>query len=143
MNGYTVSLLFAFFAGVLAATQGTINSLVGKTAGQYVMIIGVSLIQALLASLLLFRSGGTLPGPILPWIMAAGIMGVGIMFGVSASIPTIGALTAFVLLILGQIVASALIDHFGWFGVTRAPITLQKIGSLLVILAGVYWLVKS
>jgi len=52
-------------------------------------------------------------------------------------------MTAFVLLIFGQIVASALIDHFGWFGVTRSPLTLQKIGSLLLILTGVYCLIKS
>jgi len=143
VNGYGVSLLLAFLAGVLAAIQGTINSLVGKTTGQYVMIIGVSLVQMVLAALFLFRGGGALPVTILPWIVAGGIMGVVIMFGVSASIPAIGAMTAFVLLIFGQIVTSALIDHFGWFGVTRSPLTLQKIGSLLLILTGVYCLIKS
>ncbi|MGM0874797.1 MAG: DMT family transporter [Bacillota bacterium] len=46
------------------------------------------------------------------------------------------------LIITGQIISSALIDHFGLFGVAR-PLTLQKISSIVVIMIGVIWLVKA
>ncbi len=61
MNTYIVSLLMAFTAGVFAATQGAINAFIGKSTGQFIMIIGVSLVQALSAVFFLLRSGGTLP----------------------------------------------------------------------------------
>lgn len=143
MNTYIVSLLMAFTAGVFAATQGAINAFIGKSTGQFIMIIVVSLIQALSAVFFLLRSGGTLPLHMIPWIIIAGVLGTGIMFGVATSVGNIGALTVFVLLILGQIAASAVIDHFGAFGAPRQPITLQKLGSLLVIMGGIFWLVKA
>ncbi|MGC5327623.1 DMT family transporter [Brevibacillus sp. SYSU BS000544] len=143
MNSYVVSLLLAFGAGLFLSVQGAINSFIGKTTGQYVMIIGVSIFQVIFASFFLLRAGGSLPINIIPWLAIAGAMGVGIMYSISASVGNIGTLLVFVLLILGQIFASSFIDHFGALGTPKQPLNLHKIGSLLVILAGVFWLVKS
>lgn len=143
MNSYVVSLLLAFAAGLFAAVQGAINAFIGKTTGQYIMIIGVSIVQVIVALFFYYRSGGVFAVQMIPWMAIAGAMGVGIMYSVSASVGNIGTLLVFVLVILGQIVASTFIDHFGFFGTPRQPINLHKVGSLLVILAGVFWLVKS
>jgi transporter family-2 protein len=75
-------------------------------------------------------------------MIVAGVLGVVMMFSVSYSISSIGTLSVYVLVISGQIIASALIDHYGLFGTTR-HITPQKIGSIFVIIMGVFWLVKS
>lgn len=140
--------LFSFFmalsAGLLGACQGSINAHIGKVSGQYAMIIGVSLIQAIVAGLILLRHGyHSIAFGFSPWMFAAGVLGVTMMFGVSSSISSIGASTVFVLVILGQILSSALIDHFGLFGAARMPLTPQKIGSILVIMSGVLWLIKA
>jgi bacterial/archaeal transporter family-2 protein len=143
MNGYVTSILLAFSAGILGAFQGTINSQIGKVSGQYGMIIGVSLVQAIVAGIILMKGGwhiaSSLPSP---WIIVAGGLGVIMMFSVSSSISSIGTLSVFILVISGQIISSSLIDHFGVFGPAR-PLTLQKIGSIVVIMIGVISLVKA
>ncbi len=144
MNGYVVSLVLAFAAGIFISSQSAINAQVGKSAGQYAMIVGVSLAQALVGGMILLRGGwGAFSSLTSPWMLAAGILGVFIMFSISTSIGAIGTLPVFVLVVLGQVIGSALIDHFGMLGADRYPITPQKIGSLLVIMAGVYFLIKS
>ena len=140
------SIMLAFSAGLLGVLQGTINSSIGKAQGQYVMIIGVSLIQIIVAAMLL-RTGGpfsfSFAGVFSPRVLVSGALGVCIMFGVSKATGTIGALPVLVTLIAGQIVASAIMDHWGLMGLSRSPFTLQKLGSILVIAAGIYWLTKS
>jgi transporter family-2 protein len=143
MNGNLISVILAFSAGMLGALQGAINAQIGKASGQYAMIIGVSLIQAFIASMILMRGGWSAFASVSsPWMIVAGALGVIMMFSVSSSISSIGTLSVFVLVILGQIISSALIDHFGLFGTTR-PLSLQKIGSIFVIMLGVFWLIKS
>lgn len=143
MKGYFISVLLAFSAGLLGALQGTINAQAGKVFGQFAMIIGVSLTQVFIASMILMREGWSAFAPVFsPWMIVAGALGVIMMFSISSSISSIGTLPVFVLVILGQIIASALIDHFGLFGTTR-PLSLQKLGSIFVIMMGVFWLVKS
>lgn len=143
MNGNVISIVLAVSSGFLGAFQGSINAQIGKAAGQNAMIIGVSLVQAIVASIILIRGGWKAFSTISsPWMIVAGLLGVIMMFSVSSAISSIGTLSVFVLVLTGQIIASALIDHFGIFGVAR-PVTLQKVGSILVILTGVLWLVKS
>jgi len=140
-----IGFVLAFSAGLLGVVQGVINAHIGKAHGYYGMIIGVSAIQIVVSLLLVRRavSAPTLHLNLLPWMIIAGCLGVGIMFGVSYATGTVGALPVFVLMIAGQIIASAVIDHFGIMGLPRVPFNLSKLGSILVILTGVWWLVKS
>ncbi|MGK3945706.1 DMT family transporter, partial [Streptomyces caeruleatus] len=62
--------------------------------------------------------------------------------GITVSISKIGALVTFVLVVLGQIITSAIIDHFGLLGMEINPINLLKITSILIILVGVFLLIK-
>lgn len=98
-----------------------LNAHIGKIQGQYGMIIGVSVIQIVFASLLLWRMKA--PSPlqfhVLPWIVIAGILGVGIMFSTSYATGKIGTLPVFILIIAGQMVASSVIDHFGLMGLPK------------------------
>ena len=143
MKGYVTSILLAFSAGMLGALQGTINAQIGKVAGQYGMIISVSLVQAIVAGVILLRGGWHIASSFSsPWMIVAGGLGVIMMFSVSSSINSIGTLSVFILVISGQIISSAIIDHFGLFGPAH-PISLQKIGSIFVIMIGVIFLVKA
>lgn len=143
MNGYINGILLAFLAGMFGALQGTINAHIGKSSGQYAMIIGVSLIQVLVASIILLRGGwGALASVSSPWMIVAGALGVVMMYCISTSIGSIGTLSVFVLVISGQIISSALINHFGILGIAQ-PLTLRKIISIGIIMIGVFSLIKS
>ncbi|QJD86412.1 DMT family transporter [Cohnella herbarum] len=144
MKANGLSLLLALSAGMLGVVQGIINAYIGKFLGQYGMIIGVSAVQILVASLVVWRvKSAPLELSMIPWIIVAGMLGVGIMFGVSYATGAVGALPVFVLIIAGQIIASAIIDHFGFMGLPRNSFNLSKLGSILIIAAGVWCLMKS
>jgi transporter family-2 protein len=51
-------------------------------------------------------------------------------------IPTIGAAVTIALTVTGQQVASALIDQFGWLGMTRRALTPGRLLGLVLLIAG-------
>ncbi len=51
-----------------------------------------------------------------------------------------GGLTA--VTIAGQLGLAMVIDHFGWLGVERSPITLAKVAGVVLLALGT-WLVVS
>ncbi|NHW36121.1 DMT family transporter [Paenibacillus aceris] len=136
MLGNEVSFILAFLAGLLGVIQGMMNAHIGKVQGQYGMIIGVSTAQIAVASFLLWRmkSASPLQLQVVPWMVVAGVLGVGIMFGTSYATGKIGTLPVFVLIIAGQMIASSVIDHFGIMGL---PETLLLFPNLEVYY--LYW----
>src|SRR5262245_2019581 len=51
------------------------------------------------------------------WAYLGGACGAVFVFATLVSTPRVGVTTTFVAVILGQVVAAGLIDHFGWLGV--------------------------
>ena len=70
------------------------------------------------------------------WIVFGGFVGALVVAGGAAIAPVTGAAVFIVCLIAGQLVASALIDHVGAFGMVERPIGLVKAAGLGVVLAG-------
>ena len=69
--------------------------------------------------------------------MAWGCLGV---YAISLSIytvPQLGFLTLFGLIIFGQIMMSMLLDHFGWLGVEKTTLNWQRLLGGVVIFIGV------
>lgn len=77
------------------------------------------------------------------WYTVAGVLGLIILTSVMFSITKIGALNMFVLIILGQLMASTLIDQFGLFGSPTIPVKPMRIVSLAIIAFGVFLLLRS
>ncbi|MNC27654.1 hypothetical protein D3C75_758320 [compost metagenome] len=110
------------------------------------MVAGVSLLQVLFSAALLFGKGGSLKvfsAQAVPWMLGSAVLGVVIMLAVSTAIGSIGTLQVYVLLILGQMIISTVIDHFGLFGSPRIVVNPQKLASIVLIAAGVIWFVRS
>ena len=53
----------------------------------------------------------------------------------------VGALTA--LTIAGQLGVAIVIDHFGWLGVTRSPITTAKVLGVMLLALGTWLVVRE
>lgn len=145
---YIISLLFALLSGLLISTQGVINSVGSKLIGTPSMIVWLSLVQAVPPLiLLLFRQQQMGWGQALShgfkWYIASGIIGIVILTVFSFSISTIGASSAFVIAVLGQIIGSAIADQFGLFGTPVRSINPLRIVSIAVIVVGVLLLLKS
>ena len=78
------------------------------------------------------------------WLLSAGMMGAALVFGIAWTLPQVGAGTAFVLMIAGQVIAGMLFSHFGVLGSPVEPISFIKVvGALLLVTgAGIVTLAK-
>ena len=71
------------------------------------------------------------------WLLTAGIMGGALVFGIAWAMPKLGAGTAFVLMIAGQVIAGMIFSHFGLLGSPVERISLIKILGVLLLIGGV------
>lgn len=139
-------LLLAALSGVLMALQGSLNSALSKVVGLLESTFFVHLIGSFFALALLV--GGLGDGKWkhfkeAPWYTyLGGLLGVGIVYLVVASISKVGVAPATTAIILGQVSTAALVDFFGWFGMEPIPFNFWKILGLL-LMAGGAWLLLS
>lgn len=52
--------------------------------------------------------------------------------------PKIGLGNAIFIVLLGQLVAAAIIDHYGLLNVSKAPITLARVAGIGMMIIGIY-----
>jgi transporter family-2 protein len=75
------------------------------------------------------------------WHWSGGLLGAFFIFIAAFAGPRIGALLLMALVLVGQLSMALTLDHFGWAGFREAPVSLGKIGGLLLIVAGI-WLIR-
>src|SRR4030095_7743825 len=70
------------------------------------------------------------------WLLTAGMMGGALVFGIAWAMPKLGAGTAFVLMIAGQVISGMIFSHFGLLGSPVEPFTLVKFIGVVLLIAG-------
>lgn len=140
-----LTLIAGLLGGVSVAIQsviaGAMSQRVGGTASSF--IIHVS--GAILSGLLLVSRGGEniAQWRVLPWYMlGSGVFGVILYLTLNRTLPQLGASAAITLIIVGQLLTSMLIDHFGWFGVTIHSVDATRLLALGLLLVGGYLMVR-
>ena len=76
------------------------------------------------------------------WLWIGGLLGA---FGVSVAIilaPRLGAVNLTIIIVCGQLIASLILDHFGWLGFEKHSINWQRIGGVMLVIAGLVLTVK-
>jgi len=71
------------------------------------------------------------------WAWYGGALGA---FYVATSVivgPRLGAATLLALVVLGQLLTSLLVDHFGWVGFPQHPLSLTRLTGAALLFAGV------
>ena len=71
------------------------------------------------------------------WLLTAGVMGGLLVFGIAWAMPQLGAGTAFVLMIAGQVISGMIFSHFGLLGSPVEPISMMKVFGVVLLVAGV------
>jgi bacterial/archaeal transporter family-2 protein len=145
---HILALFIAFIAGIAMAIQGSINAALGKIIGLLEATFIVHIVGTIIIVLSLFLLGlgrgnfGHLPR--VPWYLyLGGLFGVIIIYGVVASIPRLGVATATTSIIVGQVGAALVIDHFGFFGLEQVHFTWVKaVGVALLALGAKFMLMK-
>ena len=70
------------------------------------------------------------------WLLTAGMMGGALVFGIAWAMPQLGAGTAFVLMIAGQVVSGMVFSHFGLLGSPVEPISIIKVIGVILLVTG-------
>ncbi|ENR5391706.1 DMT family transporter [Providencia rettgeri] len=144
LSGVLLALV-ALFAGVVVPIQAASNALLARQLGHPLWATAISLIISIIVLIpLLFMFKVSRPNfsielfqqPI--WIWFGGLAGMLYLTSALILVPRIGSTTFFVMVIVGQLMISALIEHFGWFGMPQNPVPLGKILGIGLVITGVF-----
>jgi transporter family-2 protein len=143
-----VAVAVAAVVGGVVVTQAPLNSQLGRVVGGLqasAIALGISFLAVLTLATLTDGLGGIRRIGEAPWYVAvggglAGALYVGsIVWTVRAL--GVGGLTA--VTIAGQLALAMTIDHFGWLGVERSPVTVAKIAGVVLLAVGTWLVVRD
>ncbi len=134
----------ALLAGAILPLQAVINGRLSKELGNPVLASLVSfLVGTVCLVLYCVATRAALPNAqtlarIPAWAWIGGLTGAFYMVGVVSLVPRLGVSVTMGLVIAGQITLSALLDHFGLFGVEAHPLNAGRACGIVLLAAGVF-----
>ena len=143
------AVLLTAVTGGLIALQAPINSALGRSIGTFqAAFISFAIGTTLLAVIAgLSRGGfgqiseiGSIPG----WhYLLGGVLGAAYVTTVLVTVRTLGAGGVTAATIAGQLAMSVVVDHQGWLGVERDPVTAVKLLGIALLGAGTFLIVRD
>ena len=142
-----VAVAVAAVVGGLVATQAPLNSQLGRTVGGLqasVVALAVSFVALLALAAVTDGLGGIRRIGDAPLYVAigGGLAGALYVGSIVFTVRALGATGLTAVTIAGQLALAMVIDHFGWLGVERSPVTAAKIAGVALLALGT-WLVIS
>ena len=140
-----VALALATAIGGALAIQAPLNSLLGRTVGGLqatILAFTVGLAALLAVSVVAGGLGGIANAGDAPWwaLVGGGLISALYVGSIVWTVRALGASGLTAATISGQFAIALVVDHFGWLGVERQPITLAKLAGLALVAAGT-WLI--
>lgn len=145
MESVLLIILIGLAGGIAVGLQSPLASLLTQRLGLFESVFIVHVGGALIALVpLLIYSGGKLSQwRSVPWYaLGAGVFGLVVIAAISYMIPRVGVAAAITTIVAGQLLVSAVLDHFGLLGAVIRSMDLTRAFGLAVILAGVWLTVK-
>jgi bacterial/archaeal transporter family-2 protein len=144
----SVYLILPLVGGALIAAQAPINArlrtiLESPVGSAFVSFaIGTAVLFAALAVVGdVPRLGALGGGPW--WAYVGGACGAVFVFATLVASPRVGVTATFVAVILGQVMAAALIDRFGWLGVPSVPVRPERLVAIGLLAVSVVLLARK
>lgn len=131
--------LFLIGAGIFTGFMVSLNGQLGNYYSLFGICFFVHAIAAILLSLYIrFKEKVPISFRGVPkYVYAVGFMGVAMVASSSWVTLKIGATAMLSLSVIGQLVCSILVDHFGWFGVEKKAFQWKQLPCYALVLAGV------
>lgn len=138
-----MAVLLPFIGGIFVSLQGTLNGNLGKKVGtiesSYLSFFTGTML--LTVFVVLFGDGNLLNITEVPtWQLFCAIFGFIFVFVLAFSVPKIGVTATNAAIVIGQLVTSMVVDHFGWFGSNVTPFTMKRFIGILLLLAALYFI---
>lgn len=143
-----VAVVLTAVVGGLIALQAPINSELGRGIGTFqAAFVSFAIGTLLLALIAGLARGGftTIPeAKNLSWYyLSGGVLGAIYVTTVLVTVRELGAGPVVAATIAGQLSAGVVIDHYGWLGVAKEPVTAGKVAGIVLLAAGVYLMVRK
>lgn len=141
-------LFLALGAGLLMPVQAGVNAQLSEhvggslTAALISFVIGTTALLAVSFLLRLPMPGIAAAASIPLWKWCGGFLGALFVTATIFLAPKLGAVTLLALLVSGQMVASLILDHFGWLGYPIHSVSMPRVMGVLFLLAGVILIQK-
>ncbi|NPC91379.1 DMT family transporter [Bacillus sp. WMMC1349] len=137
-----IFIVFSLLAGMALPTQFSINAQLRGIVGSPLLASTISFIVGSIALLIVSIFGNSvhikkewLEAPW--WIWTGGLLGAFYVVATVILIPRIGAVATVSYILLGQMIASVLIDHFGLIGVATHNLNIPRLLGVLLVICGV------
>ena len=142
MLNHLVYALWAFAAGAVIPVMATFNAQLARSIGSAPAAVLILLFVGFLGATA-YQLAIRTPLPDIATLLNAkgylytgGLMVVFYMISVTLLIPKFGVGNTILFVVCAQMCSSAVIDHWGLFGLPVRPISWMRFAGLLVILAG-------
>ncbi|GAA0341475.1 DMT family transporter [Oceanobacillus oncorhynchi subsp. oncorhynchi] len=132
-----LAYILAVLAGTALSFESAIYGQLGESIGEletsfYNFFMG-TLIMGLLW--LFFGKGKLSYAMEAPkWSLLGGILGVVYLTAIVISVPFVGVGITMVTVIIGQLIMSMVIEHYGWFGIKQTKINKEKVFAVISML---------
>ena len=140
MHPVLLLVMIGVLGGIAVGLQGPIAGAMSQRVGGAVSSLVIHVSGAVFsAALVLARGGERIHNwRQMSWYMwGAGFFGVVLYLTLSVTFPRLGSTMALTCIIVGQLVAGLVLDHFGFMGIAR-PIDLGRVLGVGVVLTGAY-----
>ena len=144
METVILIILVGLAGGIAVGLQGPMASMISQRLGIFESVFIVHLGGVLIALVPMLIYGSKLAQwRSVPWYaLGAGIFGLVVIASISYMIPRVGVAAAVTSVVAGQLLVSAVLDHFGLLGAAIKPLDLARILGLGVVMLGVWLTVK-
>jgi transporter family-2 protein len=143
-------LLLAFLIGISNTVQSGVNAQLRESLNNPILAAVTSFLVGLAVLLVAFACFNQSPVPgfsqlrQIPWVrFTGGIFGAFYIITVIFIIREIGPANMICLVIAGQMIAAITIDHYGLQGFAVHQITTPRILGAVLLVAGVYLILKN
>ena len=143
-----VALVAAVAIGGVVAMQAPLNSALGRlVGGTQASMVALAVSCVALAGLSALAGGfsglSKLGDAPLHVAMGGGLIGALYVGSIVYTVRELGAGGLTAATISGQLALATAIDHFGWLGVARSPVTVAKVAGIAFLAVGTYLVVRD
>lgn len=131
----TSAMVIGVLISFMLMANGALQIAFGPTVS--LVIIHATGTLAMIAFLLIKRASLKNLDTVPPYLYLAGALGVVLVFLNNKTVASIGLTMTIAFGVIGQLIVSSVIDHYGIFGLEKRPGNPKKIAGLALILSGV------
>jgi bacterial/archaeal transporter family-2 protein len=144
----TVAVVVAAVVGGVVVTQGPLNSQLARSVGGLeatVVALAISFTTVLAAVVITGGVGGLRNIGDAPWyaVIGGGLAGALFLGSLVWTVRALGVGGVTAVTIGAQLGIAIVIDHYGWLGVDRSPVTVAKVAGVVLLAIGTWLVIRD